>query len=513
MNYGPYRRWLRLCSNVTSVGTVVVLSFGVSAFAAPTSKTSVKTLKKNAPAPTAPAAVPTSPVGDRASLNDAVIPSELQNTVFGQIRLEGMQYFKDVPEAPQLTQSQFLSARLSLLGSFETLPSVQYGADFSGGTFFSRSQSSLTVHEAYLATSRLARETQVSLGRKKAQWSELDSRWQTGLWQPRSALDALRPEEQGLTGLFVDYNRPNFQMLGFVTPIFIPTMGPEIREEGGSLVSDSRWYRSPPATIGFNQQVNSLVYKLDIPEAAKLAVNPGAAVMGRIGSRDVGFWGAGAYGHKPVNDLLLRRQNFKATSSPTVDVTVSPDIAFHDIVSADAGYSGDTVQMVVSLLSDNPAEKRPDPDQSIQKLEPLQAYSANLDWTVKNLFSRSVQLQLGYLKVYGGGIHDIVADGSRDDYTLFDERLKFTNAATVGFQGSLFNISSRPLVTKVRYLYDFDQKGTLMSAEFQYYPKTEWALVVGADLLGVEDESYKPTSFLNQFRANDRVYGGMSYVF
>lgn len=510
MKYGPYCRLLRSRWKKTFAWLVFVPSIAVTSYAAPASKTS---LKKNKPGPTTPAAVPTSPVSERASVQDAVIPSELQNTVFGQIRFEGMQYFKDVPEAPQLTQSQFLSARLSLLGSFETLPSVQYGADFSAGTFFSRSQSSITVHEAYLATSRLLHETQVSVGRKKAQWSELDSRWQTGLWQPRAAIDALRPEEQGLTGLFVDYNRPNFQLLGFATPLFIPTMGPEIREEGGSLVSDSRWYRSPPASIGFNQQVNSLVYRLDIPETAKLVLNPAAAVMTRVGSRDVGPWGAAAYGHKPVNDLLLRRQNFKASSSPTVDVTVSPDITYHDIISADAGYAGDSVQAVVSVLSDNPAEKRPDPDQSIQKLEPLQAYSANLDWTVKNLFSRSVQLQLGYLKVYGGGIHDIVADGSRDDYTLFDERLKFTNAATVGFQGSLFNISARPLVTKVRYLYDFDQKGTLMSAEFQYAPRTEWALVMGADLLGVEDETFKPTGFLNQFRANDRVYGGMTYVF
>jgi hypothetical protein len=68
-------------------------------------------------------------------------------------------------------------------------------------------------------------------------------------------------------------------------------------------------------------------------------------------------------------------------------------------------------------------------------------------------------------------------------------------------------------VTRFKYLYDSDQRGSLVNTEFLYYPDQKWALVAGADILGVQDESYKPSSFLNQYRANDRFYGGMTYVF
>jgi hypothetical protein len=91
--------------------------------------------------------------------------------------------------------------------------------------------------------------------------------------------------------------------------------------------------------------------------------------------------------------------------------------------------------------------------------------------------------------------------------------MKFTNATMFKVEGELARILRRPLVTRFRYLYDSDQRGSLTSTEFLYYPDNRWAALVGADILSVDDENYRPSSFLNQFRANDRVYGGMTYVF
>ncbi|MGZ3768958.1 MAG: transposase [Bdellovibrio sp.] len=429
--------------------------------------------------------------------------------VYGQIRMEGMQYFTPIPEAPQLTYSQLLSARLSILKETSWM---DMASDVSGGTFFTRGQSHIVVHEAYLATHG-ATEAKAYLGRKKKDWSELDRRWQLSLWQPKFAIDALRPEEQGLTGLFLDYNAQNAELLVFMTPLFIPSVGPDIREEGGSLVADSRWYREPSRDYDFNNKINNINYELDIPETAKLARNGGAAVMARLGNKEKGPWLVASSGYLPVNELLLKRKNFKDVSHDKVDVTVSPDVTYHRIYSADVGYTFTNAKASLSYLNDEPGEKLPETDWSIQRLEAIKAYSAALEFSLSNILPSTLSFQLEYLRVNGGSIVDITSNGQPDDFTLFDQRLQFTNALSFRVEGQLASFFHRPFVTRLKYLYDYDQRGSLLNTEFLYYPTQKWAVVIGGDVLGVQDENYRVSSFLNQYRANDRAYGGMTYVF
>lgn len=429
--------------------------------------------------------------------------------VYGQIRMEGMQYLTPIPESPQLTYSQLLSVRLSALKETSLIDMVM---DVSGGTFFTRGQSHLVVHEIYVA-SHGAGPGKVYVGRKKKDWSELDRRWQLGLFQPKFAMDALRPEEQGLTGIFLDHNTEQAEFLVFATPLFIPSVGPDIREEGGSLVADSRWYREPSRDYDFNNRINNINYELDIPEATKLVNNGGAAAMGRIGNKEKGPWFAASIGYLPVNELILKRKNFKDVSADKVDVTVSPDVTYHHVYTADLGYAFENVKSSVSYLQDEPGEKLPETDWSIQRLEALKAYSAAVEFSLANILANTLTFQLEYLRVNGGSIVDISANGQPDDFTLFDQRLKFANALSFRMEGQLASFFRRPFVTRFKYLYDYDQRGSLLNAEFLYYPTQKWAVVMGGDVLGVQDETYRVSGFLNQYRANDRVYGGMTYVF
>lgn len=430
----------------------------------------------------------------------------------GVLRFESMQYFTEVPEVPELTRSQFLSASVRSSGSFDSIRRMDYRADFSAGTFFSRSQTEFAVSELAVG-GRLSEQVRVDLGRKLERWSELDSRWQMGLWQPRFALDALRNQEQGLTGVFASYEQPQARLVGFVTPVFIPTMTPPVREEGGSLVSDSRWYRQPSSLYSFSNRINQISYRLDIPETSQLVMNPGSGLKADFGRADGGAWLRTAWAYKPVNELLLRRQNFKSVAADRVDVTVSPDVTYHRVTSADLGYRFNSVGASVSYVEDSPGEKRPDAEWSIQKLKPLRAYSAQVDWDLADTIKRDIQIRMSYLKVDGGGIEDIQSDGTPDEFTLFDHRTQFSDAVSVSLEGQLARVANRPLTARWRYLYDWDQDGSMMNTEFQYSPEPRWAVVVGADVLGVQDETRRPSGFLNQFRANDRFYGGMTYVF
>jgi hypothetical protein len=434
---------------------------------------------------------------------------ENRNHVFGQLRLEGMQYFTAIPESPQLSNSELLTARLSLL---RERPHYDLAADFSAGTYFVPNQSPFVVHELYAAYKGDAVTT--TAGRKKVDWSEMDSRWQLGLWQPHHAIDALRPEDQGLSGLFLNHRTDDFEILGFATPLFIPSMGPDIRQDNGTLKADSRWYRQPSNQVNVNQRVSSISYTLDLPEEKKLTNNAGYAVTSRYGNKERGAWILGSGGYLPVNDLILKRRITQDINTSNVDVVVSPDVTHHAIGSVDLGYTFENkTKISVSYLDERPEERRPDPDWAIQKLAPLQAYSAALDFTTDNILSRSLAFQLSYLRINGGGITDIDADGSKDDILLFDQRMIFTNAASASVEGQIARFFNRPLVTRLKYLYDYDQRGSLMNTEFLYYPTQTVAVILGADILGVQDENYKPSSFLNQYRANDRIYGGMTYVF
>lgn len=429
--------------------------------------------------------------------------------VYGQIRMEGMQYLTELQESPQLTYSQLLSARLSALKETAWVDMV---ADVSGGTFFTRGQSHFVVHEAFLATHGTTKFKSF-LGRKKKDWSELDRRWQLGLWQPKFSMDALRPEEQGLTGLFVNYNTQGWELMGFATPIFIPSMGPDIREEGGGLVADSRWYRAPSRDYDFNSRINNIRYELDIPDTAKLVGNGGVAFMGRLGNKEQGPWIVASSGYLPVNELILKRKNFKDISEDKVDVTVSPEVTYHGVYSMDIGYSFPNLKASISYLQDEPIAKQPDTDWSIQALKPIKALSAAFDFSLANFLNKTLAIQLEYLKVDGGGVVDVLSDGTPDDFTLFDQRLKFTNALSFRVEGQLATFFHRPFVTRFKYLYEYDQKGSLLNTEFLYYPSQKWAVVMGGDIMGVQDETFAASRFINQYRANDRVYGGMTYVF
>jgi hypothetical protein len=65
----------------------------------------------------------------------------------------------------------------------------------------------------------------------------------------------------------------------------------------------------------------------------------------------------------------------------------------------------------------------------------------------------------------------------------------------------------------VKYLREFDQQGDLVGAEMSLQATRSWAVSVGADVLSVDNEDSVDGTFLNQFRANDRYYGGLTYVF
>lgn len=440
---------------------------------------------------------------------DTTSKTPASNDFFGLVRLESMDYFTSLPGEEKLNRQQYLSARLGLTGlSYDT--HWGYGVDLQAGKY-NYGSSNYSVQEVFLFY-RLESFFKIIIGRKKIDWSVLDNYWKTSLWQPKYAIDYLRPEEQGLTGAFFEYSRSDFQFVALTTPMFIPNMGIDVREEGGELVSDSRWFRKPSNRYDFNGRIKTITYDLSVPELRSLISRPGVGFNMSFGDKSRGLWANQSAGYKPVNDLLLRREGYAEAGQKNVKVIVSPDVTYHSLLSIDVGYSFKNMRLITSYIEDSPKQKTPVDDWVVQSLEPMRGYSVMAENNIESSIIRDLKIQLGYLRVFGGTISDINSNSEKDSFTLFDERFYFYNSLLLKTEGKLFNLFNRDFTTKFSYLRDFSQNGSLVNTEFQFYPVQKWAVLIGGDFISVDDENDAST-FLNQNRANDRVYAGVNYVF
>lgn len=429
----------------------------------------------------------------------------------GLLRFEGMQYTTSLPDNPKLSQSQLVSAQLK----YENLKNGFFGGkfDFSAGSYLGQSGSHFSLSEIF-AEFKLNPNNILSVGRKLSFWSETDKNWQLGLWQSLFELDALRLQDQGLTGLHYELSNQNWNLLFFGSPIFIPTMGPNIQEEDGSLVADSRWYSQPSNSVPVFDEDTRLIYSIEMPDIKELIMQTSAAAR-LMYKADSGAWASVNFGRKPINKLLVQYE-FQL-NAPVVDsngnATLKPSVGYHRLGGADLGFKGENSEFSVSYLQDSPEAKLPTGIWVLQNPEPMKSYSIHTKYSVPTpLTLFPVKVSLDYLKVTGGAISDFDANGIYRS-SIFEKRTNFYNA--VKLSGAVdTQLFSKKTIWNFSYLRDFDQKGTLIGTEALIFPKERFAFVVGADILGVDkpDENVS-TDFLNQFRANDRYYGGVSYVF
>src|SRR5690606_14688182 len=84
-------------------------------------------------------------------------------------------------------------------------------------------------------------QVQVTIGRQRRNWSQLDQRIGLGIWQPQLRWDFLNPIQQGLTGAFFDMDVEPLHVTLFASPVFLPDQGPHFRLKNGRFESPNRW--------------------------------------------------------------------------------------------------------------------------------------------------------------------------------------------------------------------------------------------------------------------------------
>lgn len=439
--------------------------------------------------------------------------NKIDRSLKAGLRIEGMNYLTEIPDEPALNRSTLMSIDL---GYQKNRVGLIGGTDISAGQVVENQLSHIGVHEVYLGYKSKEDSAEsvgwkVEAGRRKQLWSRLDQSWNLGLWQPTFAMDSLRPQQEGLTGIFAELSTGQWSLLGFTSPIFIPSMGSEIENKEGQLTSRSRWFRPMSDTFPLRGKNLRLRYSMDVPDKKELVSHPGSSLSVSYNKIRPGLFSTVSAGYKPMNSLLLKYRRsllHQENAAPVGEAVIQPFVGYHSVVSADLGYRWDNAELTISHLEDRPVSVASETD--FVRQQPDQMQAQGIEFKVSK---GSIETSLSYLRIKDGMILDFDEDDQQAG-AIFDRRWSFSDSARVDFNWTT-EVFSKKTIFSTRYLRDFSQSGIVWGSEVQYYPVSQFAILMGFDVLGPDnaDDVKDVNGFINQYRSNDRFYAGMSYVF
>jgi hypothetical protein len=190
-------------------------------------------------------------------------------------------------------------------------------------------------------------------------------------------------------------------------------------------------------------------------------------------------------------------------------------VTYHEVKSADVNFDFKNIQTSFSYIEDRVQNKTAAENETLQNLKPLQVYGVYVAADLSPWVHRQLILSLAAAEMKGGDISDIDNQGKESILTFSTRRTQFKSPVTVGVASELVFVRSKPITSQVRWTYDRTFKGSLLSAQFGYEVLARMNLQLGADIVGVEQQLPEDASsnFLQENQANDRVYGGLTYVF
>jgi hypothetical protein len=378
----------------------------------------------------------------------------------------------------------------------------------SGGVVYPDSvkESRFFLSELYWETSTKTNPRfQWTLGRRKADWSAMDRFWQAGLWEPQERWDNLTPKRSGLIGASASARFSFLQIKGFFSPFLIPESGPAFQLVDGKMLTRSPWVKAPAGRVSFQEKETPLRLELRDPAIEDVVFNPGAAVEIKIEKED-GFWVQASYAYKPLNQILLAYDGILDLLEDEVRLTIEPFIGYHHLATAEVGWKMGGVALWNSFTQEWPVLPESVNGLEAQKIDP----SLSLGSFVGYEASRSQRLELGWLKRWGGNsgfwnLEDEIEVSTQTPRSYFSHALRLSGETS-------FEKVSLPRFSLVSsWTHEWSSGGDLLSADLRYQAGPQWSFGVGIDVLGASSKG--GSDFISQYRANDRIRGGLNYVF
>jgi hypothetical protein len=346
------------------------------------------------------------------------------------------------------------------------------------------------------------------VGRKRYEWSTLDSYWGLGLFNPRFRWDYLNERENGLFGLFTGFDTELVQATAYISPLFIPEQGAPFDITGGNCVSSSPWFSCPTSSIRlFNQPVN-VRYTLDVPPVKKLILHAGGGGTLRVG-RQYGLFGRLSLARKPMNQFLLSFEGRLDLVSNEVPAVIRPRVLYHDLYSMDLGWASAGHGVTGSVIAERPVRDATPPTWNTQ--EPANGMLYGLTARTRPLAALpKTRFEAGYFHRDGGMAADrgpFVTPGVE----TFEPRYAFRNAFSLAVFTPVAEAWADCFQVSTKFLVDTVHDGNILIFDSFYRPLASLMLNLGLDVLG--SESTSPVDFISRYQRNDRVRGGLAYVF
>lgn len=349
----------------------------------------------------------------------------------------------------------------------------------------------------------------VSLGRKLDTWNRFEDFWALGMFQPRFRWDYLDVRTNGLTGLFSHIDSEYVQATAYWTPIFIPEQGTPFTFAGGKCASSSPWFPCPGSSISLFNQNTEIFYKLEIPPITHFINQPGYGGYMRLG-KNRGAWIQGAYAKKALNQVMLAYEGYLNLATATLPATVHARPTKHELFSGETGYTTDRWALMFSGIWEKPIRDDPPYWWNTQEESESKTYGPTLYTRLFGEGSGETRIDMSYLKRDGGNPPE-KGPFANPSSPVFEPRHNYTEAYGLGIRTPIVQSWGDYFWITSRYVGDTAYKGTLLIADAFIKPAKSWQFNLGLDLLG--SGSAKSVDFLSRYQRNDRIRGGIKYVF
>lgn len=371
----------------------------------------------------------------------------------------------------------------------------------------------INVGEAYLGfkadEKRSLKGLSVFAGRKRYSWSNLDSYWGLGLFQPRFRWDYLNEKENGLVGLFPAFQNDVVSLVTFYSPIYIPEQGAPFDISSGACKTASPWFSCPASSIFLFNQQTDVRFQLDIPPVKNLVMNQSYGGTLRLG-RELGPFGRFSYTHKPINQLLLSFEGRLSVSTLDIPAVIRPRVLYHDLFAADAGWNFDRHSIVASAIAEKPKRDVTPASWNTQETSDATLLGVTAKTMPFKETFRFTRFELGYFHRNGGNAPDR-GPFVNPAVATFEPRYAFESAYSVGVFTPFVDKWARSFLFSTKFIFDSRNQGNILISDLFYRPVGALLVNLGVDILG--SESRRADDFISRYQRNDRIRGGISYAF
>jgi len=436
------------------------------------------------------------------------------------VRVSQYHYLGSAFTKEQTSNYYLLDADLSLtqdtrLFKFHINPVVEGALNHKDELYFGAS-------EAYVEPKDLAPGFRLVVGRQKRTWSRLDEEFNLGVWQPQLRWDYLEPKQQGLTGVFFYWDvSSGLEFSFFTSPLFLPDQGPNYDLDNGSFRSGNRWFVPPQSQIsmfsGSQYARNApLYFEIDQPTTEKIVMNSSLG-FGVMYQDDGPFWGGFNYAYKPRNQLHLGIECSGCAKlvGPPIEVTavIHPTVVKHHVITVESGFETPRDRGWLSLTGDFPTDSDLPAEYEETPLNSQLITGVAYEREIPSWIGVGSWLKGAYLHTFDLSTKSNRGFMDSDEVQSSMDRYPYRELAVVEWRLRFWESERSRLEWKNRYHYSIPERGGWVSSHLDCL-KNGVLYFVGVDLLGSDvAASSKAAGLFTRYRANDRVFGGIGYVF